>query len=278
MIKIKLYNFIRSLTLFLRRLAFNIFYPRNKKTSRESLKVFFERIQNSWVGVELVRIGDIGDGGYLTPDYLNDLKFCFSPGVDILASFEKSLSELYDIKSFLLDASVEKMPVYDVNLSFLKKYLGTETYGEFISFEDWIQNSIGSQTGSKMLQMDIEGAEYDIINTVEKGLLAGFDIFIIELHGLERLLIKDDFEKISRSFRRLLDLFYIVHIHPNNCTPKWKSMNYEIPPVLEITFLRKNIYDDGLIARTDIKIPHKLDSKNVLHLPDIKLGINWLPK
>jgi hypothetical protein len=37
---------------------------------------------------ELIRLGGNGDGGYLVPDDLDGLDYCFSPGVSITANFE----------------------------------------------------------------------------------------------------------------------------------------------------------------------------------------------
>lgn len=39
----------------------------------------------------LVRVGDNADGGYLIPDDLVGVSACFSPGVDVKASFEMAL-------------------------------------------------------------------------------------------------------------------------------------------------------------------------------------------
>ena len=57
-------------------------------------------------GIPLIRVGEDTDGGYLLPDILNDIDYCFSPGVGNSSSFEKSL-ESYGIKSFLADKSVD---------------------------------------------------------------------------------------------------------------------------------------------------------------------------
>jgi len=57
-------------------------------------------IQPVAVGYDLIRIGGEGDGGYLIPDDLEGVKYCFSPGVDQTADFEKSWLKLMPFHLF----------------------------------------------------------------------------------------------------------------------------------------------------------------------------------
>ena len=46
------------------------------------------------LGHPLIRIGGpTGDGGYLLPDVLDDIKYCFSPGVGLISEFETQLKK-----------------------------------------------------------------------------------------------------------------------------------------------------------------------------------------
>ena len=40
---------------------------------------------------------------------------------------------------------------------------------------------------------------------------------------------------------KLLDLFYIFHIHANNSLPKMSVNGHSFPPLLEISFIRKDL-------------------------------------
>jgi hypothetical protein len=51
---------------------------------------------------QLIRIGGEDDGGYLVPDDLQGIEYCFSPGVGKTSKFEKDLSNR-GIHSFLAD-------------------------------------------------------------------------------------------------------------------------------------------------------------------------------
>src|SRR5207249_757541 len=111
---------------------------------------------------ELVRIGGPGDGGYLVPDDLRGIEYCFSPGVAKTAQFESELA-LRGVRSFLADHSVDGPPVQSQMFHFTKKYLGATNDDTFMTLESWMEASLPSYKGDLILQMDIEGSEYDVI-------------------------------------------------------------------------------------------------------------------
>ena len=45
------------------------------------VEAFIARFKQKYVYCDLVRIGGEGDGGYLLPDIMNKVRYCFSPGV-----------------------------------------------------------------------------------------------------------------------------------------------------------------------------------------------------
>ena len=140
-----------------------------------------------------------------------------SPGVAYTANFEKELSENYNIKSYMADASVENAPIQDKNFEFVPKYLGSVSKSEFITLSDWIEESIGDDKRPKILQMDIEGGEYDVLIVEDADTLALFSTMIIEFHGLERMFQRDFLRMFSAIFEKIYKFFSICHAHPNNC-------------------------------------------------------------
>ena len=131
-------------------------------TDIKNLERFIEKFRPKSVGKELIRIGGKGDGSYLLPDDLFGISVCFSPGVDVSSTFEQELAESYGIDSFMVDFSVDKPPIENKHFHFDKKFLGNKNDEKFIRLEDWVKaNTIDNS--DLILQMDIEGAEYDII-------------------------------------------------------------------------------------------------------------------
>lgn len=220
---------------------------------------------------ELVRIGCSGDGGYLVPNDLDGITACFSPGVDNRATFEETLIAR-DIPCHLADASVNFNPIKDETKStFLKKYIGVLNNDLFITLDKWI-DTFDPSGGDLLLQMDIEGAEWQALLNISEKNLARFRIIIVELHDMERLMDKHAFQVIKAVMDRLLEKFYIVHNHPNNYGGLVTAGDIEIPRVHELTLLRRDRVENAMPAT---RFPHLLDRTNAEDRQDILLPPIW---
>lgn len=245
-----------------------------KLSAGDPLHSFLERFRSKYVSCELIRIGGEGDGGYLLPDNLADIKYCFSPGVDYTARFERELSTNYDIKSFMADASVEASPIMDDNFDFVPKFLGARTHGTFITLSDWIADSVGEDPAPRILQMDIEGGEYDVLTFESSETLAQFSTMIIEFHGLKRLFQPEFLRVFSAIFEKIYRNFSICHVHPNNCSGLATLNGVDVPRLLEITFVRNDVLPT-FSKNEQVVLPHPLDCQNVDENDDIVLPEIW---
>jgi len=229
----------------------------SKTTDPARLKSFFRSVQPVTTNVPLIRIGGEGDGGYLVPDDFEGVKTCFSPGVSDVANFELNLADR-GISCFLADASVEAPPLTHPRFDFEKKFLGAHTQDIFLSLSDWV--AAKSPTDRDMiLQMDIEGAEYEVLYATSEELLGRFRIIVIEFHDLDRLIDAFSFEYLRLTFEKLTRQFDVVHLHPNNNGRLVQYGRFFIPPILEATFLRRD-RSSSRLPRTDF--PHPLDHAN----------------
>ncbi len=262
--KKKLFN---TINLLFRHLGFQI----SPLTSRQDLKSFFKNLMPVTTNHKLIRIGE-DDGGYLIPDDLTEISACFSPGVSSVADFENELSKT-GIKCFLADYSVEQAPINNDLFSFSKKFIGNRNDEVFITLKKWIENNIPGNRSDLILQMDIESAEYDVILETSEDTLNQFRIIVIEFHNLHNFLLdRFAFKTIDNTFKKLLQNFSIVHLHPNNYFLPVKYLGFEIPPILEITFLRKDRIKYSFPA---IEFPHRLDRKNTNRNKDFVLPKCW---
>ena len=119
--------------------------------------------------------------------------------------------------------------------------------------------------------MDIEGGEFDVLISES---LAAFSIVVIEFHGLEKMFKSDFLDMLSMIFEKIYQDFSICHVHPNNSSDIIEVNRIQIPPVIEITFIRND-----LISRCHsdhkITLPHALDRKNVPERDDIVMPDIW---
>lgn len=234
------------------------------------LERFFSMIKPVPIDTPLIRLGSEGDGGYLIPDDLNDIKTCFSPGVSTIADFELSLANR-GIECFLTDYSVQNSPVEHPLIHFQKKYVGSVNDEIYITLDKWCNDSRLDNNDS-ILQMDIEGAEYEVIFDASEETLKNFRIIIIEFHHLERLINAQTFNFLNLIFKKLHKYFDVVHIHPNNCEKPYIYGSFEIPPIMEFTFLRRDRVHKNSAQLT---YPHLLDRKNISTIEDVILPKCW---
>lgn len=239
-----------------------------------SLRKFFANFRNNFVSCDLIRIGGEGDGGYLLPNVLGDVKYCFSPGVGDLAKFEEELARTYGIKSFMADASVAAIPIANENFEFIPKFLAHKTEGKFITLSDWVQMSIGESTEPKILQMDIEGGEFPVLMCEPRKLLGSFSILAIEFHGLERLNDPRFLKLLTAIFDKIYLDFSICHVHPNNCCGIVLVDGEAVPRVMEVTFVRNDLLEKCK-SEKPVSLPNPLDRKNVPSSPDIIMPEIW---
>jgi hypothetical protein len=259
-------NTIKNL---LGRFGLNIY-----KSNKEDLENFIKKIFVHDLGYDLIRVGCNGDGGYLVPNILNQISYCFSPGVGGIVNFENDLQKR-GIKCFLADSTVQdpsnKIEKYD----FIKKNINIFNDSNNITLESWINQKLKKnkkkvgKINNLMLQMDIEGDEIPILLNIKKEIIKKFKIMIIEFHNFEFLGNNFSIKIYKQVFEKILKDFDIAHIHPNNCCGFKRIFNYDIPRVMEITFLRKDI--SKFKKKIKNKLPHALDFKCVNYKKDISL-------
>ncbi|MFM7857496.1 MAG: FkbM family methyltransferase [Flammeovirgaceae bacterium] len=265
-------NIKTKAVLYLRRLlgANGIFVSSN--VNKQNLREFFNLIKPTSTNKDLIRIGSDGDGGYLIPNDIENVDACFSPGVSSNSDFEFELANK-GVPCYMADYSVEKPPLAHPLFNFQRKFLGSKSDDVFITLDDWVAEEAAKKR-ELILQMDIEGAEYEVILAAKKETLKQFRILVIEFHDMEYLLSRVGYKLILESFKKILTDFEIVHLHPNNIM-RDKSLQfeeYEIPSAIEITFLRK----DRILSKAPNKnFPHQLDKRNSEYFDDYILPECW---
>jgi len=233
------------------------------RTSASEIRELLHELRPIDAGIELVRVGPAGDGGYLVPNDFEGIRYVFSPGVSTESGFEAELADR-GLPVFLADASVDGPATPHPRFVFDKKFVGSLTNERYVTLDDWHTAKLPGDGGELLLQMDIEGGEYDTLLAASPALLARFRIVVIEFHWLAELWGEAFFAVASRAFRKLLQTHSVVHIHPNNCCGSVTSEGIEIPRIAEFTWLR----NDRVRTRAYRKnFPHPLDRPNVAKAP-----------
>ena len=204
---------------------------------------------------ELIRLGPNADGGYLIPDDLDGIEACFSPGVSTASGFEKDCADR-GIKAFLADRSVDGPAEPHELFHFTKKFVGAVTGEDFITLDAWVSSSASAPDTDLILQIDIEGAEFEVFLSASERLMKRFRIIVAEFHWLDQLWSRPYFALARRAFDKILKNHTCVHLHPNNCCDAVTRAGITVPSVMEFTFLRNDRFS-RTAERTDF--PHRLD-------------------
>jgi hypothetical protein len=221
--------------------------------------------------VELIRIGSLTDGGYLIPNDLSGIQSCISPGVADNWEFELELLSIHQIKSLMIDASIES-PKLKQGLEFRKYWIGPANDETTLSMNSVIRDQLAKGNHELLLQMDIEGAEYATLLATDLELLSKFRIVVIEFHDLEMWKINSYFTKVVYPlFARLTELFDVVHLHPNNGGLNFNWHGVQHPSGIEVTFHRKDRANGYSGSRV---LPNKLDSLSNADSPEVKFPRN----
>lgn len=221
---------------------------------------------------KLIRMGDDNDGGYVIPDDLAEVKYCFSAGVGNLIKFEEDCLQKYKIKSFLCDFNNIKNPKIINNFDFTRKKIASFDSEENLTLNSWIKSKI-KKKGEFILKIDIEGSEYETLLNIDQENLKRTRILIVEFHTLRNLRNKAFYDIYNSLISRLQNFFYIVHLHPNNAGKNIKIHNYEVPDLLEVTFVRKDRLSK-IVGNNKI-YPLSIDQKCVKNKKDIFLKKYW---
>ena len=244
---------------------------RTLAASSRDLSLIVNLLRPEKVGASLMRIGSDGDGGYIVPDDLVGIVSCFSPGVGDNSDFEKDLASR-GIKCYLTDGTVENPPLSDPLFHFSKKNLSVfPINSKEIKFDNWINDNLDSLSEELILQMDIEGSEWGIILNTSDSLLQNFRIMTIEFHDLQLISTRLGFDLISNVLSKIHKNFAVVHIHPNNWRLPIRVHGIDVPPILEVTYLRRD--------RANFGVPNDFTNaknfRNMPALPEINLSSLW---
>jgi hypothetical protein len=259
------------LNRLIREAAFSLGYNLTRKVQDREVLRLIGKLRPRGCGRPLLRLGAEMDGGYLLPDDLEGIRYCFSPGVSDIALFESQLADR-GIHSFLADYSVDRPPVCRPEIVFDRRHVGATNSKTHMTLAAWKQHYLPGYEGDLLLQMDIEGAEYEALLSTPDRLLHQFRIIVVEMHWLERLFDPFAFRIMDACFEKLLSQFYVVHLHPNNCGGRIVENGIEVPHVIEMTFFNRHRAPPQDYCTT---FPHPLDADNCARLPSLPLPVCW---
>ena len=212
----------------------------------------------------LIRIGPAtGDGGYLVPDDLVGVTHAISPGVGPVVGFDLDLVER-GMTVTMLDASVAGPPVENPAFDFRPLFLDDHVSATTTTLDHLLAET---PSGDLFLEMDIEGAEWRVLNALSVRGLTRFRVMVIEFHGLSGLMNPRQFRLMGGVLTKLLVTHRVVHVHFNNAAAMKQIGSETMGTLFELTFLRR----DRSEGRGRAPLPHPLDTPNLPDRPELPI-------
>ncbi|MCM1217939.1 MAG: hypothetical protein NC548_25905 [Lachnospiraceae bacterium] len=221
-----------------------MFVPEKKdffQTLRQCL-----RIRRPAGDMQLRRLGKKYDGGYvLLDDFAEDMKV-YSFGICTDVSFEKELAGR-GLQIEMYDHTIAELPEQHVCFHFHKTGIShiDEPENSKLSMKTLLRDNGDLGNKRLLLKMDVEGAEWDFLESTPSEILDQFRQITFELHRLADNARK---EQIIGCLNKLNKTHQAVWIHANNFGHIERAGDgLEIPAYVEITYLNKTVYrtEDG---------------------------------
>ena len=201
------------------------------------------------------RIGSSGDGGYVVPCDLPLPKSVISVGVGRECSADDDLAARgVDVWQF--DHTVESSPSKLPNVRFVCRGLGgPDADGNLLPLKELVRLA-GGPLDNTWLMLDAEGAEWDALGD-ESAPIALFQVISIEFHMLGAAAVPELLAVMLRGVRRVAESHVPVAWSANNFAPFYSFAGVWVPDVLEVTFVRKSVFQPGTKA-----VPSDLHRRN----------------
>ena len=212
---------------------------------------------------EKKRLGINQDGGYVIGLLEGEYDFYISAGVSNEESFSRDFIDMYNLNkrnSAAFDGTIDNYPYnYTEKITFYKRNISPNKDANNANLSYFTDNY-----NDIFLKMDIECHEYRWLLSLSKEQQEKFKQIVIEFHG-----INDDSWGVNLNdkiecFRKLSETHYAIHAHGNN----YAGLTNKMPDVLEVTYVRKNLFKNELILNIqplptpDIDFPNNLQSQD----------------
>ena len=215
-----------------------------------------------------VRVGNANDGGYVVLRELCEKTpnvYTFGVGDDM--GFELDFIKRFPRATVLLhDPTIERLP---------------QEHSKFMFVKEGVSDNLdASIPKNSLLKMDVEWAEWDALLSLDGAVLERFSQIVVEFHMVQaepqdhlspyfKSLYRNVFKQINENLFGLycgvlkkLNLgFFLFHLHANNSLPRIAAGGFLFPPLLEASFVRRNLVRTAVRTESKFPVPG-LDSPN----------------
>jgi len=267
---------------------------RRETYSIKMIKKFFDSIKIYDVGYKKIRLGNNRDGGYVVLDDISKKsKVLYSYGISDDISFEEDFYKKYpNNKIRLFDHTIEKICTTNPNFYFVKQGLATEKTEELNTIENHINSFGDAEIKNKTLKIDIEWNEWNFFENINETTHRDLDQILCEFHtipvvyngshspyftGFHKQVYNQMnnlmFERYFNIIEKIKKHYLPFHVHINNSLQPVNVNGFDVPSLIELSLVNKNLVDTFSLSRDTYPIAG-LDYPNKTDRPDY-LNFKW---
>lgn len=227
-------------------------------------------VQDENGSLKLIRHGREYDGGYVTAvKALEKADVLLGYGIYDDNSFEDDFSLKYNKPSYGFDCGVDHIDSKSELFTLVKECIASDSFlynkasnadHKITSFTQQL-DSLNLRDKNIFLKMDIEGAEYDAFEGINK-YYDNITGIVLEIHFI-------NLSSTKRALKLLQELnrhFALIHVHGNNCciSTGFSTSNSIgiIPNVIELSYINKNLVTNYKVSENQSH-PTPMDQQNV---------------
>lgn len=250
----------------------NLLYKHKHPPNSDSLKSLMLQLNLYSYNKNLLRAGEMLDGGYVIADIHVDT--IYGIGVGNTYKFEKDVLDKYKGKrAHLYDPTVD-IHIQENNICHNKVGIDFYKHEEYNSLENLIKENNDWDNNNMLLKIDVEGYEWNSLLYTTDECLLHFKQIVIELHYLDTNFMGSTTHK-TKMLEKINKHFRLIHVHGTNCCKSVVIDNFLIHPVIECTFVRNDLLTQHIILRKP-KLPIRLDAPVDGMLKEVVLS-NYFP-
>lgn len=210
-------------------------FPSVSRERIDSLRQSFPlKVSND---ISLERFGSPGDGGYLLSDDISESDICISLGIGDNYSFDLDMAKRCE-RVLMFDHTIPPPQHLSPNMAFEKVGISSVESEDFTTIERIISRL---PAGSDLiLKVDVEGAEWEVLQSLTLETLGRFRQIAAEFHNLHAIHNTEHFEKIIASLSKLSQTHILTNLHINNWASYQLVAGVPFPDVVEVTYMRRS--------------------------------------
>lgn len=222
------------------------------------------------IGHSKARFGRAHDGGYTHLDDFTDVNVALSLGIRDDVSWDLNVADR-GLTVYQFDHTVDDPAPHDPRMVFNKMMIAAHPMAGCATLESLVrQHDEGRSKPNIFLKMDIENAEWSVIEETSQECLGRFTQVTCEMHGFENFVHADWRQGFYRALRKMSLNYAPIHIHANNFAGFNIIAGVPVANVLEVSWANRSVYE---LVDTDETFPGALDMPCWSGAPDHYLGL-----